>query len=723
MSSDLIIVIVNWNVADLLRDCLASIYGSEGARRDDQGELWLGPYGTRIVVVDNASSDDSVEMLRTEFPGVELIESAQNLGFTGGNNLALRRYLGRYVLLLNPDTRVIDDALTAMVDYMEAHPRVGVLGPRLLYGDNSPQSSRRRFPTLMTAFMESTLLHQWFPNNRWARAYHMADTDDDAIQPVDWVVGACMLVRGEAIAQVGLLDEGFFMYSEELDWCRRMANAGWEAIYYPRAVVIHYEGRSSAQVVPARHIRFGNSKVRYYEKHHGSLAATLVRMFLLGTYWYSVAEEGIKWLLGHKRAMRRKRIVAYRQVIASGLRAGQPAPPPATRTTASKPPRRVLLVSGEYPPMEGGVGAFTHLVGAAMARKGAEVHVLTSTKAQGEAIMDGVHRHALITRWSWRALRTPMGRLIDELAPDVINIQYQTAAYGMRPAINLMPLIRRQPPCVVTFHDLLVPYLYPKAGPVRWWVNLALARGCRASIVTNVEDQARLSPYGWIPRLARIPIGSNIPSALPPDYDRAAWRARLGVAPETTLLCYFGFLNTSKGGEELVLALDQVVHDGEDVALLMIGGAVGASDMTNRAYLDQVDHLLAERGLSDRVHWTGFVTEREVSAYFDCADICVLPYRDGVSFRRGSLMAALVHGMPIVTTHPRVSVPEIAHGENLWLVPAFDAPALAEGIEHLCHDAALRQRLGTGARALSAAFDWDHIAADTLALFDEVLDD
>ena len=181
MPTDLSIVIVNWNVVDLLRDCLTSIYGATGARRDAAGDLWLGPYATQIIVVDNASSDGSVAMLGAEFPAIERIVSEVNLGFTGGNNLALGHCQGRYVLLLNPDTRVIDDALTVMVDYMEAHPQVGVIGPRLLYGDGDLQSSRRRFPTLMTAFMESTLLHQWFPRNRWARVYHMEDTPDDEI--------------------------------------------------------------------------------------------------------------------------------------------------------------------------------------------------------------------------------------------------------------------------------------------------------------------------------------------------------------------------------------------------------------------------------------------------------------------------------------------------------------------------------------------------------------
>jgi hypothetical protein len=323
MAPDLYVIIVSWNVAALLRACLRSLYASPGGALESDGTLRLGRYGVRVCVVDNASADGSAEMVRREFPQVELIASSANLGFTGGNNAGLRARLAdppRYVLLLNPDTQVVGDALARMLDYLEAHPDVGVLGPQLRYGDGRPQSSRRRFPTLMTALMESTLLEQWFPANRWARAYRLADTPDDATQEVDWVVGACMLVRWAAIAQVGLLDERFFMYSEELDWCLRMAAAGWRTVYLPEALVIHPEGQSSGQVVAARHIRFNTSKVLYFRKHHGAVQAGILRLFLLASFAFSLLLEGAKWLIGHKRALRAERVRAYAQVLRSGLR-------------------------------------------------------------------------------------------------------------------------------------------------------------------------------------------------------------------------------------------------------------------------------------------------------------------------------------------------------------------------------------------------------------------
>ena len=277
---------------------------------------------TEIIVVDNASTDGSAEMVRAEFPQVRLVVNAENRGFTAANNQGLALSQGRFLLLLNPDTEVMDDALATMVHYMADHPDVGALGPQLRYPDGNLQSSRRRFPTLATALLESTVLQQWWTNNRILRSYYMADTPDDAIQPVDWVVGACFLVRRDAYDQVGGLDEGFFMYSEELDWCRRIKDAGWAVVYLPTATVIHHEGKSSEQVVPARHIYFQSSKVRYFRRHHGSLQAEFLRCFLLATYVYQWGREGLKWLIGHKRPLRAERLAAYRQVLKSGLRGG-----------------------------------------------------------------------------------------------------------------------------------------------------------------------------------------------------------------------------------------------------------------------------------------------------------------------------------------------------------------------------------------------------------------
>lgn len=304
---DLSVIIVNWNVRDLLRRCLHSILANVPG-----GQL-------EIIVVDNGSTDGSVEMVRTEFPMVRLIANPDNRGFPAANNQGLEVARGRYVLLLNPDTEVVGDALATMAAFADAHPDVGIVGPQLLNPDGSVQSSRRRFPTLLTALFESTWLQPYAPR-RLLEHYYVLDRPDDEVQDVDWVTGAALMARREAAEQVGPLDEGFFMYSEELDWCRRFREAGWRVVYLPTARIVHHVGKSSEQVLPARHIHFQTSKVRYFRKYYGPATAEVLRLFLLANYLWQIGLEGSKWLLGHKRPLRAERIAAYRQVVRSGLR-------------------------------------------------------------------------------------------------------------------------------------------------------------------------------------------------------------------------------------------------------------------------------------------------------------------------------------------------------------------------------------------------------------------
>ncbi|HEY74205.1 MAG: hypothetical protein B6I35_11445 [Anaerolineaceae bacterium 4572_32.2] len=304
---DLSVVIVNWNVRDLLRRCLLSILASSQTRKFE------------IIVVDNASTDGSVEMVRAELPAVHLIANTENRGFPAANNQGLAIARGRYVLLLNPDTEIVGDALATMVAFADAHPDVGMIGPQLLYADGSVQSSRRRFPTLATGFLESTWLER-YASRRLLERYEFLDQPDDVVQDVDWLYGAALMARREAVEQVGPMDEGYFMYSEELDWCRRFRDTGWRVVYLPAAQIVHHEGKSSEQVVAARHIHFQTSKVRYFRKYHGRVVGEVLRFFLLSNYVWQLGLEGAKWLLSHKRPLRAQRIAAYRQVLRTGLR-------------------------------------------------------------------------------------------------------------------------------------------------------------------------------------------------------------------------------------------------------------------------------------------------------------------------------------------------------------------------------------------------------------------
>jgi N-acetylglucosaminyl-diphospho-decaprenol L-rhamnosyltransferase len=338
---DLSIIIVSWNVWDLLRASLQSIEQISydlGAPADIRG---FGPSSRttkkstetptlEVIVVDNASGDATAQLLPARFPWVQLIRSATNLGFTGGNNLGYAASRGRAIYFLNPDTELVrtaeNDSLWTLYRSLIDEPTVGLVGPQLRYADNTLQSSRRRFPTPLTGFFESTWLGLLWRDNPWSNTLHMQEWPSTFRQETDWLVGAALMARRTALEAVrapdatGPFDEEFFMYSEELDLCRRLKQVNWRIVYVPEAVVIHYEGRSSEQVMAARHIHFNRSKVRYYEKYFGARWAALLRAFLLLEFRRQWLVEGVKWLLGHKRALRASRMAAYQEVIATRLR-------------------------------------------------------------------------------------------------------------------------------------------------------------------------------------------------------------------------------------------------------------------------------------------------------------------------------------------------------------------------------------------------------------------
>ena len=267
---DLAIVILNYNTAALLRDCLRSL-------RESRHSL-----NVSVCVVDNASQDDSVALVRSEFPGVQVIANPANVGFSAGNNAALRRLgfsdpdrrpraeLPRYVLLLNPDTVVPPTALAEMVRFMDERPRIGVAGPRVRRPDGSlDRACRRSFPTPTVSFYRMIGLSRLFPNSRRFNAYNLEYLPENASHPVDSVVGAYMQIRGQAILDVGLLDERFFMYGEDLDWAKRIKDAGWEVWYNGAVEITHVKEAASSQSAKSR-VDFYEAMWLFYQKHYRS---------------------------------------------------------------------------------------------------------------------------------------------------------------------------------------------------------------------------------------------------------------------------------------------------------------------------------------------------------------------------------------------------------------------------------------------------------------------
>lgn len=287
MKPGISVVIVNWNTCALLAKCIVAVEHEAAAISHD---IW---------VVDNGSRDNSVAMLRRDFPHVHVIESRVNLGFAGANNLAIERSEGRYLLLLNTDAIVTPGSILALLDLAERTPRAGIIGAHLLNPDGSFQASYTNFPTLWQEFLILSTIGRrlrgpWYPSH--------GPEEAKGPQCVDYVEGACMLVRRDALEDVGGLDEGYFMYAEEVDWCKRMAGGGWEVWYQPAAKVVHIGGASSANRKTSREADLYRSRVRYFRIHHGWLQAEILKAMLVAfTGVKQVCHAFMRWFTGNQR--------------------------------------------------------------------------------------------------------------------------------------------------------------------------------------------------------------------------------------------------------------------------------------------------------------------------------------------------------------------------------------------------------------------------------------
>lgn len=258
------IVIVSWNTRAFLSRCLQAV-------RDEVAALPAGAVET--TVVDNASSDDSVAMVARDHPAVTLIANDRNLGFARACNQAIRVSSGKYVLLLNPDCELQPSALATLIAVLDDNPKVAAAGARLLDSDGGLQQSCSRFPTLGRELYRLFHLDRLRP---WA-CYPMAQWPASAARAVDCVQGACMILRAEALQAVGLLDEDYFIYTEEVDLCRRLCAGGWLTYWVPGAVALHHGGRSTAQAEAPMFLQLYRSKVLYFRKHHGPATASLYK--------------------------------------------------------------------------------------------------------------------------------------------------------------------------------------------------------------------------------------------------------------------------------------------------------------------------------------------------------------------------------------------------------------------------------------------------------------
>ena len=407
---------------------------------------------------------------------------------------------------------------------------------------------------------------------------------------------------------------------------------------------------------------------------------------------------------------------------------------------------RVALLTGEYPPMRGGVADFTEQIARTLLMIGARPAVITSAKANLDATSIGsssdpneVEVFPEIRRW--RLATLPMlAATIEATGAEVLNIQYQTGAFELNPVVNLLPLyMRLRLPAlkvVTTFHDLREPYILPKIGPLRHLAVWLLALTSHGVILTNQEDLSVLTKwsgegdmrvrYGGPPAFP-IPIGCNIPLGDRATFNRAAWRQRLGIGPADFLFGYFGYLNASKGIDDLIAAFGTMLANGERSKLAMIGGSTSDSARAERNYARDMRARLSDAPFRSNVVWSGYTAAHEVSANLFAIDACVLPFKAGASLRHGTLVAAIAHDVPVVTTTPPSSgeatraYPMLVDRENVLMVPAGSPQRLSSAMSELAGSPALRRRLSKGVGSIAEEFRWDSIGMKTLRAFQRVL--
>lgn len=291
------IVIVSWNAKTYLTECLESL----------KGDAYAGP--TEIIVVDNASTDGSAEMVRENFPDVTLVRNAENLGFAKANNIGIQQCVGEFVALVNSDVHVLPDCIATLVAYCQARPRAGLVGPYIIGGDGKQQRSCRASPNIWNMFCRAFALDLVFPRSRIFNGYFMGHWDHRTTRPVDILSGCFWLTRRPALDQVGLLDESFFIYGEDMDWCKRFRDLGWSVDFVPEAEAIHYGGASSANSPVRFFVEKQKADLQYWRKHHSQLA---VRVY----YAISLVHHGLR-IVGYSLltcAVRRKEQAASYKV-------------------------------------------------------------------------------------------------------------------------------------------------------------------------------------------------------------------------------------------------------------------------------------------------------------------------------------------------------------------------------------------------------------------------
>jgi GT2 family glycosyltransferase/glycosyltransferase involved in cell wall biosynthesis len=695
---DLSIIIVNYNTRDLLRSCLASIGKS------------TGDLSMEVIVIDNQSSDNSVAMLRNEFAHVVIISNTENVGFARACNQGIQISSGRYLLLLNSDTELFPDTLAKALHFMDRErpdPRIGALGCKILNPDGSLQYSVGDFPTLY-----STLRGMLRPPEK--RKYLLSGYN--AAHEVDWLTGAFFLIDRKTIQEVGFFNERYFMYYEEVDWCLRAKRLGWKSYYSPAFSVVHKTPLASKkeQINLKIAIEVRRSSLYYFRTNVGYASF----LFLAGA---TLAVLCLKWMKSRipfgtdpeQRANNRERTsillsTVWRTVLAlknlhditeqGGICAGKGGQP-------CMHPLHVLMITGSYPPMRCGVGDYTARLAESILNSNITVTVLTSfTAGLGEAEVRVLPQ---VKHWGvWRMF--PLAAKIRSIRPDIAHIQYPTNGYGYKlgPQALILLLWLSGIKIVATIHEF---------RRVRFLRKLSLFPFliCSHSLVF-MADEERVAIVKRLPWLKKkmetqssvIPVNSNIP-VLPKT---------MRADTDGFIVSFFGLFYPAKMIESVISAFQILNAEAHSRITFRF---IGDLHPHHREYFASIRKLAEMYMPVEHLEWMIGMSPKEVARALSGSDVCLLPYPDGASLRRTTLMAALSLGVPVVTTKTG-ETPDLFKDRNNVLFA--DGPErMAEMVMLVMNDKDLAATLALNGREVSTLFSWDRIADHHVTMYNTIV--
>ena len=666
------IIIVNYKSTDYLLRCLRSIYDT------------IHDLHVKIFVQDNASKDN-VDRVKAEFPQVVLSKNSYNIGFAKAINNALKQSNSPYIVLLNPDTYVIMDGFfERILRYMEENPNVGIVGPKILNRDGSVQGSARTFPTPLTGlFGRSSLLTRFFPNNRLTRENILTNRSDGKTpMEVHWVSGACMVVRKRAVDDVGLMDERFFMFWEDADWCKRMWDKGWKVIYFPQASVVHYVGVSRDKALLRSIFEFHKSSYRLFAKYNKSFPCLMKPFAIAGLslrlcltfisnvirVLYEKQKSAVSWEKESRILEKGRRIKVLR--IIARLNIGGPAIHVHLLTKGLDAKKfEPTLVAGRISPKEG------------------DMRYLFDSLDKKPIIIPELQREISL-RMDIKAFKQVFNRLLKE-KPDIVHTHTAKAGSSARLAVLVYNLIYgKRVRTVHTFHGHVFEGYFSRAASLLFvWIERFLARLTDVIIAVSETQKRDLSEKFRIApakKINTVELGFDLRPFLGSEVLKGQFRGDLGINDDTLLIgiiCRLVYIKNHKMFFKAAkIFLEQ--NPGIQTKFIVVGDGKLRDEL--EAYCQQI-------GLASYVMFCGWI--RNIPLVY--ADLDILALTSTNEGTPVSIIEAMASSVPVIATDaggvvdllgPPDSIPSpngFVVCERGILCRRNDASGFAKGLEYL----------------------------------------